>query len=174
MKKLIAVSTLFAVSSLAVAQVGFSDPNDSRTQQPTEQKVVPEMKMESPEQGVKEEVKRKFDGKQAKYNGKHQKGEGKNKEFKPPFFDENKAVKSVKALQDAKDKSFVMIEGKIIKQVGKKDFIFQDSTGEVEIEVSYHAWRGQTITPNDTIEIRGIVDKEWDKTEVEVKQIIKK
>lgn len=173
MKKLIAVSTLFAVSSLAVAQVGFSDPNDSRTQQPAEQNVVSEMKTAAPEQGMKAEGKRKFDGKQAKHNGKPLK-EGKNKEFKPPFFDESKAVKSVKALQDAKDKTFVMIEGKIIKQVGKKDFIFQDSTGEVEIEVSYHAWRGQTITPNDTVEIRGIVDKEWDKTEVEVKQIIKK
>lgn len=90
------------------------------------------------------------------------------------FFDESKAIKSVAALKDAQDDAVVMIEGKITQQVGKNDFMFKDSTGEVEIEVSKRAWKGQTITPNDTVEIRGKVDKEWNRTEIEVKQIIKK
>lgn len=159
MKKLIALSTLLAVSSFAVAQGGFNDPNDSRTQKANEadRKEMKQEKQSKHHHG-------KLDGKRGE----------KGKDFMPPFFDESKAVKSVKDIQAASDKSFVMIEGKITKQVGKKDFIFQDATGEVEIEVSRRAWQGQTISPNDTVEIRGKIDKEWNKTEVEVKQIIKK
>lgn len=150
MKKLIAISTLITLSSVALAQ-GFNDPNDVRSQ--AEPKARHSMKME----------------KQMKRADKKEK-----RDFKPAFFDESQAVKNVKDIQTAKDKAFVMIEGKIIKQIGKKDYLFQDATGEVEIEVSRKAWGGQTITPNDKIEIRGLVDKEWDKTEIEVKQIIKK
>lgn len=96
------------------------------------------------------------------------------KEHKGGFFDESKAVKSVAALKDAQDDALVMIEGKITQQVGKNEFMFKDATGEVEIEVSKRAWKGQTITPNDTVEVRGKVDKEWNKTEVDVKKVTKK
>lgn len=148
MKKLIALSTLLTLSSVAFAQ-GFNDPNDSRTQATDKNP-------------------------HAMHHGKHFDKQGKNRDFKPPFFDESKAVKNVKDIATAKDKDFVMMEGRITKQVGKNDFIFQDASGEVEIEVSRKAWGKQTITPNDTIEIRGFIDKEWDKTEIEIKQIIKK
>ncbi|KMK51043.1 hypothetical protein RO21_08320 [[Actinobacillus] muris] len=90
------------------------------------------------------------------------------------FYDDRNAAKSVKDALNAADNSLVIIEGKIVKQVGKDDFIFQDATGEMEIEVSRKAWNGQTITPQDTVEIRGKVDKDWGKTEIEVKQVIKK
>lgn len=90
------------------------------------------------------------------------------------FYDEKNTVKTVKEALNAADNSLVIIEGKIAKQVGKKDFIFQDATGEMEIEISHKAWHGQTITPQDTVEIRGKVDKDWGKTEIEVKQMIKK
>lgn len=144
MKKLIALSTLLAVSSVALAQGGFQDPNN-------------------PQAAEKPRHEMKHDHKGKKHDGR----EG-------GFFDESKVVKTVAALKDAQDDSIVMLEGKIIKQVGKDDFLFKDATGEIEIEVSKKAWKGQTITPNDTIEIRGKVDKEWDKTEVEVKKITKK
>lgn len=143
MKKLFALTTLFAVSSVAVAQGGFQDPNQPQ--------------VEKPRHEMKQDRKgHKFDGKAG------------------GFFDESKAVKSVAAIKEAEDNAIMVIEGQIIKQVGKDDFIFKDATGEVEVEVSKKAWRGQTITPNDTVEIRGKIDKEWNKTEVEVKQIIKK
>ncbi|MDU6938784.1 MAG: NirD/YgiW/YdeI family stress tolerance protein, partial [Haemophilus parainfluenzae] len=45
---------------------------------------------------------------------------------------------------------------------------------EIQIEVSKKAWNGETIAPQDNIQIIGKVDKEWNKTEVDVKQIIKK
>ncbi|WP_429946191.1 NirD/YgiW/YdeI family stress tolerance protein [Bibersteinia trehalosi] len=154
MKKLITLSTLLVVSSFAVAQGGFEDPNDARTYKANEQE--------------RAEMKREKLRKHGKQDGKYgdKKGIG--------FFDENNAVKSVKDLPAAKDKSFVLLEGNITKRVGKKDFIFKDATGEVEIEVSRRAWQGQTITPTDRIQIRGVLDKEWDKAEVEVMEIIKK
>ena len=66
-------------------------------------------------------------------------------------------------------------ESVIVKQIGKKDFLFKDASGkEIQIEVSKKAWNGETIAPQDNIQIIGKVDKEWNKTEVDVKQIIKK
>lgn len=142
MKKLIALTALLGISSMAMAQ-GFNDPNNPQPQN-----------AEKP---------------------RHEMKHGKKHDGKPQgFFDESNAVKSVKDIANAADDSFVMIEGKITKQVGKNDFIFQDATGEIEVEVSKRAWQGQSISPTDTVEIRGKVDKEWNKTEVEVKQIIKK
>lgn len=173
MKKIIALSTLFALSSIAVAQ-GFQDPNDSRTQNAAEGQNAPVMSADKPN-FPEMKGKHHFDGKHPKFGGKHPKFDGKApKAFKPAFFDESLAVKSVKDIPAAKDKAFVMMEGKIVKQVGKDDFLFRDASGEIEIEVSRRAWFGQTVTPNDTVEIRGILDKEWEKTEIEVKQIIKK
>lgn len=105
---------------------------------------------------------------------KHEHKGKKHEKHHGGFFDESQAVKTVAALKEAKDDSLVLLQGKIVKQVGKDDFLFQDATGEVEVEVNRRAWHGQTITPNDVVEIRGKVDKDWDKTDVEVKHVIKK
>ena len=89
------------------------------------------------------------------------------------FFDENSAVKTVKDALEAKDNTFVILEGNIVKQIDNDEFMFRDASGEVKIDVSKRACNGQTITPQDNIQIRGKVDKEWNKTEIDVKQIIK-
>lgn len=89
------------------------------------------------------------------------------------FFDENSAVKTVKEALDAKDNTFVILEGNIVNQIDDDEFMFRDVSGEVKIDVSKRAWNGQTISPQDKIQIRGKVDKEWNKTEIDVKQIIK-
>lgn len=90
------------------------------------------------------------------------------------FFDESTAVKTVAEALKASDDTPAILEGQILKQVGKSEFIFKDSTGEIQIDVSRRAWNGQTISPQDTIQIRGKVDKEWNEIEVDVKQIIRK
>ncbi|OOH87741.1 hypothetical protein BMT54_09380 [Pasteurellaceae bacterium 15-036681] len=98
------------------------------------------------------------------------------KHFQPGgFYDESKVVRTAQDALNAADDTPVLIEGHITKQVDKNDFIFKDANGtEIQIEVNRKAWKGQTITPNDKIEIRGEVDKDWGKTEIEVKQITKK
>lgn len=91
------------------------------------------------------------------------------------FVDENAIVKSVGEALKAADDTPVRLDGQIVKQVGKKDFIFKDAGGqEIQIEVSKKAWNGATISPQDNVQIIGKVDKEWNKTEVDVKQVIKK
>ena len=89
-------------------------------------------------------------------------------------FDESAAVKTVADALKANDDTPVILEGQIVKQLDSDEFTFKDATGEIQIDVSKRAWNGQTITPQDTIQIRGKVDNEWNKTEVDVKQITKK
>ena len=65
------------------------------------------------------------------------------------------------------DDQVVVLEGKIVKQVGKKDFIFKDDSGELTIEVERKAWHGETVTPNDKVKVIAEVEKSWGKTELE-------
>ncbi|WP_373777234.1 YgiW/YdeI family stress tolerance OB fold protein [Glaesserella sp.] len=90
------------------------------------------------------------------------------------FFDESLAVKSVADALKAADDTPALLEGQIVKQIDKDEFIFKDASGEIQIDVSKRAWNGLNITPQDTIQIRGKVDKEWNTVEVDVKQITKK
>ncbi|MGC6359894.1 YgiW/YdeI family stress tolerance OB fold protein [Bisgaard Taxon 45] len=126
MKKLIAFTSLLAMSGMAIAQGGFQ--NNS--------------------------------------NNSNNTGGG---------FAGNASITSVKAALDAKDDMPVSIEGHIVKQIDGDEFIFRDVAGtEIRIDVSDRAWNGQTIQPNDLIIIQGKVDKEWNKTDIDVKNIIKK
>lgn len=91
------------------------------------------------------------------------------------FIDENAIVKTVSDALKANDDTPVRLEGQIVKQLGKKDFIFKDGSGqEIQIEVDKKAWNGATVNPQDQIQIIGKVDKEWNNTEIDVKQVIKK
>ena len=100
--------------------------------------------------------------------------DGKNQVTQQGFVDESVIVKTVADALNANDNTPVRLDGQIVKQIGKKDFLFKDASGkEIQIEVSKKAWNGQTIAPQDNIQIIGKVDKEWHKTDIDVKQIIK-
>ena len=106
---------------------------------------------------------------------KHNAHDGHKHNVQQGFVDESVIVKTVDDALNANDDTPVRLDGQIVKQIGKKDFLFKDASGkEIQIEVSKKAWNGETIAPQDNIQIIGKVDKEWNKTEVDVKQIIKK
>ncbi|HBO38583.1 MAG TPA: hypothetical protein DD638_07945 [Pasteurellaceae bacterium] len=65
------------------------------------------------------------------------------------------------------DDQLIVLEGNIIKQVGKRDFVFKDTSGELTLAITRKAWHGETITPNDKVRIVADVEKSWGKTEVE-------
>lgn len=68
----------------------------------------------------------------------------------------------------------VVLTGNIVSQIaGKKDkFVFRDGTGEIRMEIDKKDFRGQTITPQDTVRVIGKVDKDFGKEmEIEAKQI---
>lgn len=101
--------------------------------------------------------------------------DGNNQVTQQGFVDESVIVKTVADALNANDNTPVRLDGQIVKQIGKKDFLFKDASGkEIQIEVSKKAWNGVTIGPQDNIQIIGKVDKEWNKTDIDVKQVIKK
>lgn len=130
MKNVMLITSLLAVSTVAVAKGGFQD-------------------------------------------GNHHKG-GKGEHVQQGFVDESRMVKSVSEALKADDYTPVLLVGSIVKQIDSDEFIFKDSTGEVQIDVKKRAWGGQTITPKDIIEIQGKVDKEWSQTEIDVHRVTKK
>ncbi len=69
------------------------------------------------------------------------------------------------------DDTAVVLEGKIEKSLGKEQYMFSDATGSVTIEIDNDDWRGVTVTPNDTVIIRGEVEKDFFKTEIDVDAI---
>lgn len=72
-----------------------------------------------------------------------------------------------------KDDAWVILRGNIEKQISPKHYMFKDQSGSIVVEIDAKRWEGQTITPQDQIEISGKMDKDRKSIEVEVKQIKK-
>ena len=66
------------------------------------------------------------------------------------------------------DDTAVVLEGQIEKSLGKEQYVFKDASGSVIIEIDNDDWRGLTVTPQDTIIIKGEVEKDMFKTEIDV------
>ena len=74
----------------------------------------------------------------------------------------------------AKDDSLVVLTGKIEKETGKEKYLFRDSTGAITVEIDNEDWKGQDVTPADTVVIHGEVDKEiMHAPEIDVDKIVK-
>lgn len=79
-------------------------------------------------------------------------------------------IEQAKTLKDDKP---VVIEGKIIKHLGKDKYLFSDSSGEITIEIDHDDWRGVNVGPEDTITIYGEIDKDWNSIEIDVDSVKK-
>lgn len=79
---------------------------------------------------------------------------------------------SVKNALEMGDDTLVRLKGQIEKSLGDDQYVFKDATGSIEVEIDDKRWMGQTITPNDTVEIYGKLDKDMlSKPEIDVKRI---
>lgn len=88
--------------------------------------------------------------------------------FKGPSVATNKII-TVKQALTLRDDSKVVLKGRIINSLGNEKYTFSDGTAEVIIDIDDKDWAGRTVTPEDTIEIVGEVDKEMFKpTEIDV------
>lgn len=87
--------------------------------------------------------------------------------FKGPSISETTVAKA----KDLSDDTWVVLTGKITKKIGDELYVFEDSTGGINVDIDNKRWRGQTVTPDNTVRIEGKVDKEWTSTEIDVKQI---
>jgi uncharacterized protein (TIGR00156 family) len=82
----------------------------------------------------------------------------------------NTTAEKAKSLSDD---TWVTMRGKIESRIGGDHYIFRDASGTVNVDIDHKRWNGQTITPQDTVEIQGEVDKDWNSVEIDVKQITK-
>lgn len=82
-------------------------------------------------------------------------------------------VSTVEEALKMSDDAFVTLRGKIEQRIGKEKYLFRDQTGIINVEIDSDKWRGLVVNPNDTIEIKGEVDKGWFKTEIEVDEVTK-
>ena len=89
------------------------------------------------------------------------------------FVNTDQTVSKASEAGSWQDDQYIILQGNIVKQVGKDDFIFKDASGEIQVEIERKAWRGQDISPSDEVKLYGEVDKSWNKTEVDIERVEK-
>ncbi|GHV22456.1 hypothetical protein AGMMS49959_13310 [Planctomycetales bacterium] len=57
--------------------------------------------------------------------------------------------------------------------MGDEKYLFQDSSGEIVIDIDRKVWRGLSVGISDRVEIYGEVDVEHGEVEIDVKTIRK-
>jgi uncharacterized protein (TIGR00156 family) len=67
----------------------------------------------------------------------------------------------------------VVLRGNIMQHLGKDKYLFQDATGSISVEIDQDKWAGQNVTLNDTVELHGEVDRDWNSIEVDVDRLVK-
>ncbi len=83
------------------------------------------------------------------------------------------AVSTVAEAKTMRDDAKVVLRGQIKQHLGGDDYLFQDSTGTIRADIDDHKWRGQSVTPEDVVELHGEVDKDWNSVEIDVDRIVK-
>ena len=72
-----------------------------------------------------------------------------------------------------RDDAPVTLRGNIVQHLGGDKYLFQDESGTIRLDIDHDEWRGLTVTPEDLVEVRGEVDKDWNSVEIEVDRITK-
>ncbi len=71
------------------------------------------------------------------------------------------------------DDTPVVLRGKIEKSLGDEKYQFNDGTGVIVVEIDDDEWNGVTVKPENTVELRGEIDKDMMQTpEVDVDVVI--
>ncbi len=72
------------------------------------------------------------------------------------------------------DDSRVTLTGQIVQQLPRDHdkYMFRDATGEIVVDIDQKDFRGQNVTPANTVRITGEVDKEFGRgAEIDVKYL---
>jgi TIGR00156 family protein len=72
-----------------------------------------------------------------------------------------------------RDDTWVTLRGNIVERISDDLYVFKDESGTINVDIDHKRWNGVTVTPQDRVEIRGEVDKDWNSVEIDVKQIQK-
>lgn len=82
-------------------------------------------------------------------------------------------VITVEQAKNMNDDAFVILRGSIKQNVGDDIYVFTDGTGSINVEIDEDEWNGLNVGPEDVVEIRGEVDKDWSTLEIDVDRISK-
>ncbi|MHA6307750.1 YgiW/YdeI family stress tolerance OB fold protein [Hafnia paralvei] len=85
----------------------------------------------------------------------------------------NAGAMTVEKAKTMSDDTRVTLRGNIEQRIGDDNYTFRDASGTMNVEIDHKRWNGQTITPKDTVELQGKIDKDWNSVELDVKQITK-
>ena len=89
------------------------------------------------------------------------------------FTGPNGSKATVESAKSLRDDAWVTLRGNIVERISDDTYLFKDSTGTINIDINHKRWNGVTVGPQDTVEIQGEVDKDWNSVEIDVKQIRK-
>lgn len=71
-----------------------------------------------------------------------------------------------------RDDAKVTLQGQIVNSLGDEKYTFKDASGEAVVEIDNEDWNGVKVTPENTVEITGEVDKEfYEKPKIDVNTI---
>lgn len=82
-------------------------------------------------------------------------------------------VATVKQALSMQDDAPVALRGRIVQRLGDEKYLFGDDTGTIRVEIDHDKWHGLHVSAEDIVEIQGEVDRDWNKTEVDVSRVIK-
>ncbi|MBO4480227.1 MAG: NirD/YgiW/YdeI family stress tolerance protein [Alphaproteobacteria bacterium] len=68
-------------------------------------------------------------------------------------------VMTIEQVRGLSDNTPVIMRGYLLRQNGENSYVFQDTTGTINLEIDEEDWGGLTVSPNDFIEVWGEVDK---------------
>ncbi|MBQ6673927.1 MAG: YgiW/YdeI family stress tolerance OB fold protein [Spirochaetia bacterium] len=78
------------------------------------------------------------------------------------------AATAVKEALRMRDESYVTVRGNIVKRLTDDKYLFRDATGEIVVDIDNEDWAGVTVGPNDTVELSGEIDRDFNKVEIDV------
>lgn len=107
--------------------------------------------------------------------GFQQSGEGRPaKRSGGGFTGPNDSLTTVAEALKMADDDRVTLVGKIEAQLGHEKYRFSDGTGSITVEIDGKRWRGLEVSPEDTVELVGEIDRDAKGVEMDVKRITKK
>ena len=78
------------------------------------------------------------------------------------------AATAVKEALRMRDESYVTVRGNIVKRLTDDKYLFRDATGEIVVDIDNEDWAGVTVGPDDTVELSGEIDRDFNKVEIDV------
>ncbi|WP_304122834.1 NirD/YgiW/YdeI family stress tolerance protein [Mailhella massiliensis] len=84
------------------------------------------------------------------------------------------SVSTVEQAKKMRDDTHVTLRGRIVQHLGGDHYLFKDETGAINVDIDHKRWQGQTVGPDDLVEIHGEVDKDWNELEIDVDRLIKR